>query len=405
VVASIELDIVSREAALLRARGAPFFLATVVRVEGSSYRRPAARMLVAEHRWLTGCVSGGCLEGDVVRRVEFLTRRGPVVVRYDSTSDDDIGWGLGMGCNGVVEVLLERIDGTTLLDPTRFVEECIAGEGRGVLVTVFSSTDEAVAVGARICLRGEKIVGATVPEGRVREMLASRALAMLATPADWTHAHELRADGIAALVEPVAPVPHVFVVGSGHDAVPLVALVRAMGLRVTVADAHASVSLRERFTGADRLFVGPPQDLARVVDAHDTALVVLMTHDYQRDRSYLGSLLATRARYVGVLGPERRTARMLAELTRAGVAISDDALARLHAPVGLDLGAETPREIALSIVAEMQATLTSTSARRLRERPGAIHLARGSECEGAVAPTRRARRSRLRKKRSPPMSK
>src|SRR5262245_51420165 len=105
---SIELDVVSREAVRLRARGEPFFLATVVRVEGSSYRRPGARMVVQDGRWLAGCVSGGCLERDVARRAEFLTRRGPVVVRYDGAVEDDDGRDLGLGCNGVVEVLLER---------------------------------------------------------------------------------------------------------------------------------------------------------------------------------------------------------------------------------------------------------------------------------------------------------
>src|SRR4051794_23392848 len=99
-----ELDVVVREAAALRKSNTPFLLATVVAVHGSSYRRPGARMIVADDRWVAGCVSGGCLEGDVVLRGAHRTRHGaPVVVRYDSTSDDEIGWGFGLGCNGVVE--------------------------------------------------------------------------------------------------------------------------------------------------------------------------------------------------------------------------------------------------------------------------------------------------------------
>jgi xanthine/CO dehydrogenase XdhC/CoxF family maturation factor len=390
-VGVIELDIVSREAALLRARGAPFFLATVVRVEGSSYRRPGARMLIADDRWVTGCVSGGCIEGDVMRRVEFRTRSGPVVARYDSTSEDDyIGWGFGVGCNGIVDVLLERIDETTPCDPMLFVEACIGDEERGVLITVFESSNETVPVGARICLRGGNVVSATVPAGPARNSLTSGALASLASMSGWTHAHELQEDGICALVEPIVPVPHVFLVGSGQDVVPVVRLVLAMGFRVTVADAHGSIAMYERFADAHRVLVCAPHELARAVDEHDTALAVIMTHDYERDRSYLTALLGTAARYVGVLGPERRTARMVAELldeSSPAMEITEEALSRLHAPVGLELGAETPSEIALSIVAEIQATLTNTSGRRLRERRGSIHAPSSGETSVPEAET------------------
>jgi xanthine/CO dehydrogenase XdhC/CoxF family maturation factor len=368
---SIELDVIARDAAALRARGVPFVLATVVRVEGSSYRRAGARMLIAEARWIAGCVSGGCLEADVVRRAEFRTRDGPAVVRYDSTSDDGIGWGVGLGCNGVVEVLLERIDDGTALDPTRFVEECLASEDRGVIATVFASGDDAIRVGARLFVRREAVTASSIPEGPARDAIATAALAM--SRANEPRGHELCVGTVAVLVEPIAPVPRLFVVGSGHDAVPVVALARTMGFRSTVTAAHGSVALRERFAAADCVLVGSPATIARAVDAHETSLVVIMTHDYDRDRECLGAVLGTRARYIGVLGPERRTARMLSELAESGLAIADDVLARLHAPVGLDLGAETPREIALAIIAEVQATLTSAPARRLRERAGPIH--------------------------------
>ena len=146
----IELDAVCKQAAAQRAEGRSVVLATVVRVEGSSYRRPGARMLVAEDRWLAGCVSGGCLEADVVRRATFRLRDGkPVVVRYDSRSDDDIGWGFGLGCNGMIEVLLERLEAGYPFDPLSFAETCFADEQSGVIVTVFASHDPDVPVGAK----------------------------------------------------------------------------------------------------------------------------------------------------------------------------------------------------------------------------------------------------------------
>ena len=370
----IELDVVAREAASAHARGHTVLLATVVRVAGSSYRRPGARMLVAEERWLAGSVSGGCLETDVMRRGPHRVRDGAaVLVRYDSTSDDDIGWGFGASCNGIVEIMLERLPPDGAHDPLAFAARCMADEDRGVIVTVFETDNAAIPVGARLFVRGSAVT-MTHP--------LPPAFLTAAESADG-RARQFSAGGVAALIEVIEPPPRVFVIGSGHDAVPLVATTQALGLRVTVADLHASVWLRERFAGADEILIAPPIEVARAIGKRRSALVVLMTHDYERDRAYLDAVLGTRARYIGVLGPERRTARMLAELEQQGSRASDDALARLHAPAGLDVGAETPREIALAIVAEMQAALTGTPAGRLRERGGAIHAS--SRDDGVTA--------------------
>ena len=362
----IELEAVSREAAELRARGVPLLLATVVRVTGASYRRPGARMLVAEDRWRAGGVSGGCLEADVVRRGEFRLRDGaPVVVRYDSTGDD--GW--GAGCDGVVEVLLEHVSPDRRSDPLRFVRDVIDGESTGAMVTVFESRG-AIPVGARLFLRGSTVTTTcAMPSVWVEAAARARGCAKVVTH-----------DGVTALVEAIRPPPRVFVIGGGPDAPSLVTLAQALGMRVTAANPHASVALRERLAGADELLIAPPEEVARAIDARQVALVVVMTHDYDRDRAYLDAALTTRAKYIGVLGPERRTARLLAEIERRRH-VSDDARSRLHAPAGLDVGAETPPEIALAIVAEMQATLANARAGYLRARGCAIHAESGENAE------------------------
>jgi xanthine/CO dehydrogenase XdhC/CoxF family maturation factor len=378
-----ELDVVVREADALRRSGTPFLLATVVDVRGSSYRRAGARMLVAEERWIAGCVSGGCLEGDVVRRGAFRVRHGaPVVVTYDSTSDDDIGWGFGLGCNGVVDLLLERIDHDAALDPLRFAGECIAAEARGALVTVFRSDDDAVPVGARLALGAGAPLATTMLPCPARDGLEAKARAALRRR-DGSRGDGGRRDeavaatshGVTALIEVIEPPPRLFVCGTGHDAVPVVALARAMGWRITVAAAHPSIATKERFADADEVLPGRATALRAAMARSGHPLAVVMSHDYERDRACLAALLESRARYIGVLGPLRRTERILADLSRAGTAITDEALERLHAPVGLDLGAETPHEIALAIVAEVQATLTHAPGRRLRERRAPIHAA------------------------------
>lgn len=150
-------------------------------------------------------------------------------------------------------------------------------------------------------------------------------------------------------------------------------LAHTMGWRATVATAHASVTTHERFSAADEVLSGPADALRVAVDRCARPLAVVMSHDYERDRACLAALLESHAQYIGVLGPARRTQRMLAELSVSGTLLGDAALARVHAPVGLDLGAETPAEIALAIVAEAQATLTGARAVSLRHHPGPIH--------------------------------
>lgn len=383
-----ELDVIVREAASLRRAGAPFLLATVVAVRGSSYRRPGARMIVSlgdptgGDRWVAGCVSGGCLEGDVVRRGAHRIRHGaPIVVTYDSTSDDEIGWGFGLGCNGVVDVMLEQIDAATAVDPLLFASDCIAAETRGVLVTVFRSDDEAIPIGARLAVRPGAPTQTSLPDGALRDGLERAARAALTSSSDTTASAGVEVRGVSALVELLEPPPRLFVCGTGHDAPPMVTLARSMGWRVTVAAGHPSAATRDRFVAADALLAGPGSMLLDAPARHARSFAVVMSHDYERDKECVAALLESRVEYIGVLGPRRRTERMLAELSASGLTITDAMLGRLHAPVGLDLGAETPQEIALAVVSEVQATLTNAAARRLRERSGPIHVP-------AVAPRR-----------------
>ena len=367
----IELDVICRRASVRRQAGEELLLATVVRIEGSSYRRPGARMLVGHESWLSGCVSGGCLEDDVVRRAEFRLRGArAVVARYDSMSDDEIGWGFGVGCNGLVEILIERLDEASPTDPLSFAEECFAREEGGVMATVFVSPEESVPVGARLLVRRGVRVASSM--GSALEQALSSHVARLDHEDSW-RTSVVSHEGFDVFLERVHPVPHVFVLGSRHDASPLIEIARSVGFRVTVVDRTASLTTRERFREADRFVIAKPAELLELVDAHHTALAVVMSHDYERDRDYLGALLESRARYIGMLGPERRTRRMLAELAQVGKTDRAPSLDRVHAPVGLAIGAETPGEIALAIVAEMHAALAGAPAGRLRTRRGPIH--------------------------------
>ncbi|MGK3992299.1 NTP transferase domain-containing protein [Sorangium sp. So ce1024] len=356
-----ELERIVREAARLVAERSPFLLATVVRVSGSSYRRPGARMLVAGDRWLSGCVSGGCLEGDVMLRGEHRCRDGAVVVTYDSTTEDGEPWGVGLGCNGVVDVLLERVEAGETHDALAFAGACFAEETTGTLVTVIRSTASAVRVGERLASGPPCALARPVADAAARAAMERAARG----PAGVV---ELDAHGITVLVEKIAPSPQLFVLGGGHDAAPIVSLARSVGFRVTVA----SPVIRQgaRFAAAERVIAtgGAMDRLRALIDAAAEAYVVIMHHQRTPDRDALAAALASRARYIGVLGPARRTRDLLAELGRGA---GDDP--RIHAPIGLDLGAETPEQIALSVVGELQAVARRAQGGKLRDRVRPLH--------------------------------
>lgn len=320
-------------------------VATVVRVRGSAYRRPGARMLITPERWSAGSISGGCLEGDLLRRAWWLTERGPTVITYDSSvpddaSADELRAAFGLGCGGTVDILLERARA-----PFARIDAWLAAERCGAIATVFAPRVRHVVLG---------------DAGLVGEAGASlRALLEAARVDGETRVQ--RVDGEDVLVEGVHPAPRLFVFGTGHDVVPVVQLARRTGWHVVVCARHASHAVRERFRDADELAIGEVS--ARITT---DAFALVMSHDVAVDRDHLAMLLASPARYIGVLGPSSRTSRLLDAL---GV----DGDPRLHAPVGLAIGAEGPEQIALSIVAELQAVRARATALPLRALAGPIH--------------------------------
>lgn len=345
-------------AARLRNQHEPHLVATVVRIHGAADRRPGARMLLTQFRWITGSATGGCLEGDLASEGWSRTRDGqPVVVSYDPRvpdgADDDLRSAFGLACDGIVEIMLERAGAPGRVDPLELAARCYKRQQRAAVVTVYRSERPELPVGARLAIvDGESPVG----DSRDDAMVADARHA-LETGESCSRSH----DGYDVFVEAIVPPPRLFVFGTGHDALPVVELARATGWEVVVCSAQQRVSNRQRFLAADEICVGTPAELAARVDACARALVVVMGHDYERDRDHLAALVGTRARYIGVLGSRARTVRMLGEL-----GILDEP--RIHAPIGLELGAETPQELALAIVAEIQSVLHRAPPSRLEDR-------------------------------------
>lgn len=355
----------------LSASGQRMALATIVAVRGSTYRRPGARLLVPEEGAPIGNISGGCLEGDVADMARLVMEEGRArLAGWDLTADDDAVWGLGLGCNGAIEVFIEPADRAA--EAARALRTALEEERPISLVTVIESTEpEAIAPGARLIVMPDGAVEGSLGRSDVDAEAIAAARELLTTERS-----EIRtlAEGIRAFVEILDPPLRLVICGAGHDAVPLVRAASLLGWNVTVVDDRPAFLNRERFPEAHGFAsVDDPSEVAEAVTVDARTFVVVMTHNFLRDKAYLRGLLTTDARYVAMLGPAARTQRLLMELEEEGTPITDEGRSRIHGPAGLDLGAEGPEEIAQAIIGEIVAVRRGRDGGFLKERPTPIH--------------------------------
>jgi xanthine dehydrogenase accessory factor len=371
-------------------RGEQCALATVVSVEGSSYRRPGARMLVCEGGASTGTISAGCLEGDVIEHAKRVIKAGEaVLVEYDTAStSDEMAWGLGLGCNGVVRVLVEPLaPGSLYVEALRRSCEAHADVAPVLVATVYQHTPlepasaaTRIETGARLFINGDGDVSREKLSDRVAAVLESEVRALTrGEGASGTRVSDVDGGSVKVFVETLLPPVPLVVFGAGHDALPVVELARQLGWQTEVIDPQARLASLSRFAVADRVTLSRPEDVAAQVSITPRTLTLLMSHNYSHDLALLRFLLASPARYIGVMGPRKRTERMLSELAanEETPLLEEVDLARLYSPAGLDIGANAPAEIALSIVAEMRAVLEGRRGQMLRERRCSIHVSPG----------------------------
>jgi xanthine dehydrogenase accessory factor len=356
-----------------RAAQRPCALATVVEVLGSAYRRPGARMLVTEDGELTGAISGGCLEGDARQRARRAIFQGePALVTYDTRDEDDPRHGLGPGCQGVVRILLEPLAFANPDNPLELLRGFAQHPTPAVLATVFETDASGLkaAVGQRILLsetgvvRGTPLLAAPLAE-------AAHATLVHGQPQILTLATD--AGPVRASLEVLTPPLRLVVYGAGNDAQPLVHLAASLGWHITVVDGRPNLATTTRFPEAAEVRIVPVREL-ETATPDPLAYHVLLSHNYAYDLAALQTLLASPAPYIGLLGPRLKAQRLLDELDTFPTEQVQLLRERLHSPIGLDLGSETPEEIALCIVAEIQAQRSQRQARPLRERAGTVHI-------------------------------
>lgn len=349
-------------------------LATVVRVEGSSYRRTGARMLVMSDGVWIGGISGGCLEGDALKRARLaIAKATPSKITYDTTTDDEHQIGVGLGCNGIIDVLFTPLDFDDSTNPVEVLKNCM-NERRQTHVLITITGLE----GNWNSIKEGDVIRYTDPESLdglaqadIQEQLNEKIQARMTKGVSAPYRFENREGQILeTFIEILSPEIHLVLWGHQYDVYPLTRLVKELGWRVTIVANPLKVN-RKIVALADEIIL--PENFADILfDAHTA--IVLMSHDYKTDKNNLPIVLATNAPYIGMLGPRVRSERIWAELADEGNPIADTDFSRIHAPVGLDIGAVSPEEIALSLAAEIRASFSAREGTFLRLRQSTIHV-------------------------------
>ncbi|NUQ48342.1 MAG: XdhC family protein [Phycisphaerae bacterium] len=357
-----------------RTHGEAVALASVVAVRGSAYRRPGARMLVTEAGRQTGQVSGGCLERDVIRQASTVITHGVPALRLYDSLDEDLSEGFALGCNGAVFVLIEPAN-ENVLHLMRVQQACLTRRRRGAIATVYACQDGASAeLGARVSMiEGEPPRSSGIASERLAAALGSAVAHALEhrCGGDWS---EQTAHGsISAFIEVITPPLQVVIFGAGHDVVPLVSFGTALGWRMHVVAATGGFGVRERFMAADAVHIGSARDAVAALQPDGNSVVLLMSHSFPRDLEAFCALAPVRPRFIGLLGPQHRAQRLIEEAEARGTRIDDALRDSIFGPVGLDIGAETPAEVALAISAEIQALMRGRHGGHARLRNGPLH--------------------------------
>jgi xanthine dehydrogenase accessory factor len=346
-------------------------LATVVKVRGSSYRSPGARMLITDDgRWV-GSISGGCLEGDALRKArQVMTEKKPMLVTYDTREESNQSLGIGLGCNGVIDVLIEPVDPADKKNPVKLFEDFIHTAEPVALATLFNGPFN---IGEKLLLNeaGEMLQKFTneVLAGVVKTDLA----ALFESGKSEAKTYSVEDCSAEIFIELIQPSVSLIIFGGGFDARPVSQLAKSLGWEVMVTDECVAHIAPIFFPDADKLSLCQRQYIDRDFTITPYTACVLMSHNYEYDRDVLKKLIKTDTPYIGILGPRKRFDKMTAEFSAENITLTSEDVNRIHSPIGLDIGAETPDEIAVSIIAEVQGKFANRSGGFLKYRNGPIH--------------------------------
>jgi xanthine dehydrogenase accessory factor len=351
-------------------------LATVVKVEGSAYRRPGARMLVTEDGVLTGAISGGCLEGDALKKALLVMhQKRPMLVKYDTSDEDDAKLGVGLGCNGIIHILIEPLDPDTE-NAITCLEKCLQRREHTVFVTIFNEEERNQSqTGSCLFFLQDNIIQlSALPEHITEEIIADSQDGLSRRHSQIkNYSQPTSSSNLTAFIEVIPPAVVLNIIGAGNDVIPLVKMSTLLGWEVNVIDGRTNLLSKERFPSASRLITSRSDQILSHLSVDQHTVFALLSHNYNYDLNVLKVILPLDIAYIGVLGPKKKLNRILQELKDEGLEYTADDLAKIYGPAGLDICAETSEEIALSIVSEIKAVLSKKKGTFLRDKQGPIH--------------------------------
>lgn len=356
-------------------------LATIVKVKGSTYRRPGARMLIRDDGTSVGSLSSGCLEADVIERAKkAMESHDALTVTYDLTSPDEDVWGLNQGCNGVLQILLEPLPLSVRSRHLTSLAACVSENKAGVIANIFRVDGEFRArVGSHLFLSEDGKVEEDIKNPALCAALTEDCLSALRSKTSSVKEYRFTEGAVEAFIEVIHPPLPIIIFGAGADAIPLARFAGELGWNVTVVDHRPAFLTTDRFPTADVLLPARPEEITDKIQIGSHSVAVILTHNFSHDLQLLRALLPSSAMYVGLLGPSKRAGMLLEKLRETGFSSTGLQLDRLHSPIGLNIGAESPEEMALSILAEIQACISGRSGGFLSNHAGPIH---GGETSG-----------------------
>lgn len=350
-------------------------LVTVVHLDGSSYRRPGARMLVNEDGKITGAISGGCLEGDAQKKALFtISEQKNVLFTYDTSKEDDSEMGIHLGCEGLIQVLFEKIDSGKADNPIELLRKALSVRQKAVAVTLFDlDNKEKEQLGTCLLLQEDGTISGSIPLSQFENSILKDLNEVMQNEESIFKQYKSGQESVTAFFEFIYPPVSLVVLGAGNDAIPLMKFADVLGWDFRIIDRRDTHANKERFPLASQTLVANPDVALNYISYDKRTFFVLVTHSYKCDYYFLKSLCAADVPYVGILGPKKKLNRMLGELKEGGVPLNQAKISTIFSPTGLDIGAETPEEISLSIIAEIQAVLKGKKGGMLTLKEEVIH--------------------------------
>ncbi len=296
-------------------KGETTFLATIVNTFGSTYRQKGAKMLIAETGEMVGTLSGGCVENDIFQYTKQVANE-PLLISYDATSEEDLIWGFGLGCNGAVQILLEKLDRLNHLSPLNLMAQCLKNKKYGAISTIFAVEGRVnLKIGSRLIIYPDDTTYTDIQEEReFKNAIAADTIAVKSTRRSTVNKYQLLSGSVEVFIEVIKPPTSLIIFGAGRDALPVVKLAKAIGWQVTVVDCRGQETTYQRFTSADKIILTRRDIIAQQISIDENTVIVVMTHNYFDDRDIIKFLLPTKIPYLGVMGSKNRIAKIIEEL-------------------------------------------------------------------------------------------